>query len=65
MDLDEDLIVLGDLRRGKRCNVILRRFAICCQCKCSHRGRDSGSHGSWPQAHSKHWSVRLGGDNLA
>jgi hypothetical protein len=44
MDLDEDLIVLGDLRRRERRDVILRRFAVCCESNCSHGGRDVGRH---------------------
>jgi hypothetical protein len=44
MDLDEDLIVLGDLRRGERRDIILGRFAVCCEGNCSHGSWDSRSH---------------------
>ena len=44
MDLDEDLIVLGDLRCWERRDVIFRRLAVCCECNCSHGGGDIGGH---------------------
>jgi hypothetical protein len=71
MDLNKDLIVLGDLRRGERCDVIFRGFAVSCESNCSHGGGDVGRHRSWATDHSKHYPsvlvlarFRLGGGDI-